>query len=410
MRNTIYLLLAITFASAALADQKRATQQDITALTEALRTAKGPERADLAEKLILAHMRDASDQEEQGKYAASVDSLRKARGLTINLAGTRARELAGKLDVRLTLAQWRQTNQGRGLRAQYFKGTEFDESIGERIDPNIDFLWNIANPVEGYDGDAFTARWTGFVVAPRPGDYNLIALYDNRCRVWIDDVPVIDVWKHDGSQSAGIVRLTGKPQAIKVEFCDSGLGARMSLHWALVGANGESVIPPEAFFTDEHVAARMAGKPIAPPKGFGLSAEYFTGDFARRAFSRVDRDIHFLWDRAYPEGIGEQFSVRWQGFLRAPNAGEYRLTISHDDGIRISIDGKKIISDWLNYKVDEVLVHLTGAPQPILIEYRNAGGGASLSLLWQPAGADGNPTLIPPSAFFTDLKTAENAP
>jgi hypothetical protein len=410
MRSTICLVLVILFAGTTFAEPKPAEPPDIVSMTNALRTTKGPDRATLSEKLILAHMQYAGKLEERSDFAGSVDSLRKARGLTANLPGVRGRELASQVDVRMTLALWRQSTQGRGLHAQYFKGTDFDESIGERIDPNIDFLWNIANPVEGYDGDAFTARWTGFIVAPHPGDYNIIALFDDRCRVWIDDIPVIDEWKHDGTQASGIVRFTGKPQAIKVEFLDSGNGARMSLHWALVDSKLESVIPPDAFFTDEHVAARMAGTPILPPKGFGLSAEYFQGDFARRVFTRVDRDIDFLWDSAYPEGIGEQFSVRWQGFLRAPKAGNYRLTICHDDGIRISIDGKKILNDWVNFKVDEAIVHLTGAPQPILIEYRNRGGGASLSLLWQVVDAEGNPTLIPPSAFFNNLKTAENAP
>jgi len=410
MRSTICLVLAILFAGATFAEPNGTEPPDIVRMTNALRTAKGPDRAALSEKLILAHIDYSARLEEGGDFAGSIGSLRKARGLTINVPGARARELAGQLDVRMTLALWRQANQGRGLHAQYFKGTDFEDSIGERIDPNIDFLWNIANPVEGYDGDAFTARWTGFIVAPHPGDYRIIALFDDRCRVWIDDVPVIDDWKQDGTQSAGIVRFTGKPQAIKVEFRDSGNGARMSLHWALVDAKVESVIPPDVFFTDEHVAARMAGKPVVPPKGFGLSAEYFQGDFARSVFTRVDRDIDFLWDSAYPEGIGEQFSVRWRGFLRAPKTGNYRLTICHDDGIRISIDGKRILNDWVNFKVDEAIVHLTGAPQPILIEYRNRGGGASLSLLWQIVGTEGNPTLIPPSAFFNDLRTAENAP
>jgi hypothetical protein len=362
MRSTICLVLATVFAGATFAQPNRTEPPDIVRMTNALRTAKGPDRVTLSEKLILAHMHYSAELEQRGDFAGSIDSLRKARGLTSNLPGARARELAGQLDVRMTLALWRQANQGRGLHAQYFKGTDFGEPIGDRIDPNIDFLWNVASPVEGYDDDPFTARWTGFIVAPRAGDYKIIALFDDRCRVWVDDVPVIDDWKQDGTQSAGTVRLTGKPQAIKVELRNSGGGARMSLHWALVDGKAEFVIPPDAFFTDEHVAARMAGKPALPPKGFGLSGEYFQGDFARPVFTRVDRDIHFLWESAYPEGIGEQFSVRWQGFLRAPKAGNYRLTICHDDGIRISIDGRKILNDWVNFKVDEAIVHLTAPP------------------------------------------------
>jgi hypothetical protein len=413
MKAVLFLLGTIVLGTVVASTRGAAPadpRQEVDALTDALRTAKGADRASIAERLVVAEVRLAESLQGQGKHPAGLETLRKAKLLTSNFAPSRAQELNNQLDVRLTLAQWRQANEGRGLEAEYFRGTEFGESISRRVDPNIDFLWDLANPVENFDGDAFTARWTGFIVAPHPGDYNLIALYDDKCRVWVDDVQVIDDWKVERGQAEGIVRFTDKPQTIKVEYCDRGSHAHLSLHWALVGSKVEAVIPPEAFFTDRQAATRLAGKPEAPPKGFGLSGEYFEKEFGRLAFTRVDSAINFLWYRAYPGGMSEQFSVRWKGYLRAPKAGRYRLIICHDDGIRIAIDGKQVFNDWTNYRTDEVQVQLTGKPQSVAIEYRNAGGGASLSLAWQLADSDDKPTLIPASAFFNDPKVAQFAP
>jgi hypothetical protein len=186
----------------------------------ALRAAKPGERALLAGKLIQAHVDLSESLMSAGKYPAAVEALRRAKGLTTNLAGDAQQQAAGQLEVRINIAMWRQGNEGRGLRAEYFEGREFDTKVGERVDPRIDFAWERAVPVAGMTREAFSARWTGAIVAPTPGIYDIVVRVDDRCRVWIDDILLMDNWNEGGQPAQAIVKLTGKPQPVKVEFCN----------------------------------------------------------------------------------------------------------------------------------------------------------------------------------------------
>ncbi|MDB5321648.1 MAG: hypothetical protein JWN40_3279 [Phycisphaerales bacterium] len=385
-------------------------QSAIATQTEALKTAKPADRPAIAEKLIQAYVQLSETLMNQAKFPPALDALRKAKGLTINLPPSRGAELTSQLDVRTTVALWRQANDGRGLHAEYFQGKKFDNKIGERTDARISFYWSRSAPVEGLHGDAFAVRWTGFIVAPQPGTYNIIAQYDDWCRVSIDDQDLIDDWKEGKGRADGIVKLTGKPQPIRVEFCNTGGPGHMDLHWALIGSKGEAAIPPEALFTDKAAAARLAGKPITPLKGFGLAAEYFDGDLKRSVFARTDPQVDFLWQDTRPAGVQENFSVRWKGFLKAPKPGKYHIILIHDDGARLWIDDNPLVSSWTKTASHNVQVELTGKPQPIVIELINTGGASKISLQWTPPGTDEKSTIIPFSALFTDPKTAQNAP
>jgi hypothetical protein len=146
------------------------------------------------------------------------------------------------------------------------------------------------------------------------------------------------------------------------------------------------------------------------PKGFGLAAEYFEGEFARSVLVRVDPEINAFWQWARPAAVGDKFSIRWKGFLRAPQAGKYRIIASHDDGIRVFIDQKPVMDQWGGPGVHQALADLTGKPQALLVEYRNLSGEARVSLQWQPLEGGGRPTVIPWTALFTDVATAQNAP
>jgi hypothetical protein len=385
-------------------------QSSIATQTETLRTAKPADRPAIAEKLVQTYVQLSETLMNQAKFQPALDALHKARGLTVNLPPTRGTEVTGQLDVRTNIALWRQANDGRGLHAEFFEGRNFDNKIGERTDTRISFFWIRSAPIEGLQGDAFAVRWTGFIVAPQPGTYNIIAQYDDWCRVSIDDQDLIDDWKEAKRRADGIVKLTGKPQPIRVEFCNAAGDGRIDLHWALLGSKGEAAIPPEAFFTDKTAAARLAGKPVTPLKGFGLAAEYFDGDFRNRVLARTDPQVDFQWHDTRPAGVPERFTVRWKGFLKAPKPGKYHIILIHDDGARLWIDDNPLVSSWNKIGNHDVPVELTGKPQPIVIELLNTGGASKISLQWTPPGTDQNSTIIPPSAFFTDPKIAQHAP
>ena len=41
-----------------------------------------------------------------------------------------------------------------------------------------------------------------------------------------------------------------------------------------------------------------------------------------------------------------KFSVKWTGQVKAPVSGNYRFTVTGDDGIRLFLNGAKVIDEW----------------------------------------------------------------
>src|SRR5205823_463467 len=72
-----------------------------------------------------------------------------------------------------------------------------------------------------------------------------------------------------------------------------------------------------------------------------------------------------------PSMIVGRFSVRLHGNVTAPIAGEYHFSIESNDGVRIEIDGTRIIDDWTvgpRRKRDAMLALAKGA-HAIVVEY-----------------------------------------
>ncbi|HVT11761.1 MAG TPA: glycoside hydrolase family 3 C-terminal domain-containing protein [Fimbriimonadaceae bacterium] len=126
----------------------------------------------------------------------------------------------------------------------------------------------------------------------------------------------------------------------------------------------------------------------------GLTGEYWTnmtfqGD---PKISRTDSAINFNWDNEAPASNfpREGYSVRWTGFLTAPETGDYEVSITSDDGMRLMLDGKTIVEDWGEHaaKTTTATVSLRqGQKVPIRVEYYQNGGQASARLGWKRLGA-----------------------
>ena len=83
--------------------------------------------------------------------------------------------------------------------------------------------------------------------------------------------------------------------------------------------------------------------------GDGLKGEYFnTIDLTGSARIRIDKTIDFQWGFNAPlTGINnDNFSIRWTGQLLAPATGSYTFTTYSDDGVRVWVNGKKIVENW----------------------------------------------------------------
>lgn len=143
----------------------------------------------------------------------------------------------------------------------------------------------------------------------------------------------------------------------------------------------------------------------AVASGHGLTANYYEGQSFDTLFkTRVDGQVGFDWVKGAPmSGMTvDNFSVRWTGFLKAPSTGSYTFTTTSDDGVRLWVNGQKVIDDWAVHaaKDDSGSLSLTkGVYYPVKLEYFEGGGKAVAKLSWTPPG--GAKALIPSSALFT---------
>lgn len=143
--------------------------------------------------------------------------------------------------------------------------------------------------------------------------------------------------------------------------------------------------------------------------GHGLIAEYFGDDsFLTSLKTRIDDQVNFIWGRLSP-AVGvptDNFSVRWKGYIKAPQEGNYQLTAIGDDWIRVIVDDNVICEATRDQALGSV--YLDDAPHRIEVALRETTLDAHAVLCWELPSVYVR-QVIPPSAFFYDRTVAEAA-
>ncbi len=122
---------------------------------------------------------------------------------------------------------------------------------------------------------------------------------------------------------------------------------------------------------------------LSPIGTEGLSADYFNGTDLQGlpAFTQSESKIDHDWGQKSPgEGIGaDNFSVRWSGNFKADASGPYLLVTRSDDGIRVFIDGQKVLDDWSDHGAQTKTATISleaGKTYRLKVEYYEKGGDA----------------------------------
>ncbi|HKX63342.1 MAG TPA: PA14 domain-containing protein [Verrucomicrobiae bacterium] len=124
------------------------------------------------------------------------------------------------------------------------------------------------------------------------------------------------------------------------------------------------------------------------PNGTGLLGVYYDNpDFTAPRVARTEA-VNFDWGLNAPAaGVdAETFSVRWTGKLVPRYTDVYRIFTVSDDGVRLWIDGRQILSAWNDHPPTEHYGDLfleAGEPYDVVLEMYENGGGAVGKLLWQ---------------------------
>ncbi|MHC4838269.1 MAG: PA14 domain-containing protein, partial [Planctomycetota bacterium] len=127
----------------------------------------------------------------------------------------------------------------------------------------------------------------------------------------------------------------------------------------------------------------------------GLAGQYFANpDLEGDAVaSRIDAVPAIdPVDPALPSGVpGIDFSVRWTGTLTPPASGTFVVGATHDDGVRIWIDGEIVLDEWGAHPatLDTFEIDLeAGRPYHLRIEYVQYTGMQELDFVWIVPGND----------------------
>ncbi len=136
----------------------------------------------------------------------------------------------------------------------------------------------------------------------------------------------------------------------------------------------------------------------------GLYAEYFdTTNLTNRKVTRIDSRVNFDWGTGSPDPAIEsnKFSARWTGFVQPECSREYTFYTYSDDGVRLWVDGERIINNWTDHSPteDSGTINLKGGRiYDIKLEYYGRGGGATIRLYWSGPGR--SKVIIPKSRLY----------
>lgn len=242
---------------------------------------------------------------------------------------------------------------------------------------NIDHDWGHGSPHELINIDDWSARWTrtdDFAA----GTYRFTATMDDGMRVFVDGNKVLDSWYDSQVHTVTAdVFLTGGNHTITVEYYDAGAEAVAKFNMALISGGGST-----------------------------WRAEYFNNTSLAGAPTvvRQENSINNTWTGSPVAGIGaDTFSVRWSASLPV-DAGTYRFTVTADDGVRLFINGVKVVDAWQEQAATSFTVDQTfsGGSVPVVMEYFEQGGTAVANLSWTKISS--TPVTPTPPTSITDWR------
>ncbi len=122
-----------------------------------------------------------------------------------------------------------------GLAGAYYANEKLTgEAAFTRTDQGIDFVWKDTSPTEGGWADHFSVRWTGYLIPPTSGSYQIGVTGHNAYRLWLNNELIVehsDV-HHAMLRLAEVKLESGLLYTVRLEYANWGLDPQVRLVWA----------------------------------------------------------------------------------------------------------------------------------------------------------------------------------
>jgi len=131
----------------------------------------------------------------------------------------------------------------RGLRGQFYDGTDLDKLALERLEPRA-FVDDrkLAHPKNRQD--KVSASWSGYLLVDKPGDYSFGLTGDDRAILWLDGKAVSTSLA--GQEKLGNVKLAAGLRPFRLDFHQTAGNSRVQVWWAGPGFSKQDI--PSARF------------------------------------------------------------------------------------------------------------------------------------------------------------------
>jgi sugar lactone lactonase YvrE len=266
----------------------------------------------------------------------------------------------------------------QGLQGNYFAGVSFGDSSppekAERSGPLI-FDWQDEPPLPA----PFSVEWEGSLVAPAAGPYRFAVTLPASS----DPAQPIFNLQLDGR----LVLDTSLGLTEQVETLAQGT-YHLTMRYRSEEAPGDwSVVWTRPGGEPEPIPRELLYSPPFP--NAGLLGTYFAGTRLQGPAITLRKDLVL----GAPVDVPMPYSVRWQGKLAAPRAGEYQFALTANGLSQLLLDGQLVLNyaPELSATTDDPYtqagVYLTPGWHTIELTYIPDGRQPDVRLLWQPPGS-----------------------
>jgi beta-glucosidase len=162
-----------------------------------------------------------------------------------------------------------------------------------RVDHQVNFDWGQGSPDAKLPRDSFSIRWTGKLVPPLSGDYDLGAKCDDGVRIYLDGNLVLDDWgEHAARIASKHVKLeAGREYDIRVEYFEKAGFASSQLVWSVPGWKPFEDAVRAAKDADAVILV-LGISPDLEGEEMGVNVEgFFGGDRTNIDLPRVQEDL-----------------------------------------------------------------------------------------------------------------------